>query len=346
MSGPTLGGGRLFVIAEVGLTHDGSLGNAHAFIDAVARAGADAVKFQTHIAAAESTPAEPFRVAFSRQDATRYDYWRRMEFTEDQWRGLAEHARDRDLVFLSSPFSIEAVDLLARVGMTMWKIGSGEVSNDPMLDRIAAFSQPILLSSGMSPLAELDRVVGRLQGRGVPLALLQCTTAYPCPPERIGLNLIEVFKHRYRCLAGLSDHSGTIFPGLAAATLGADVLELHVTLSRELFGPDVIASITTAELRQLVDGIRFIETMRANPVDKDAEAAGLEPLRRIFTKSLVARVALEAGTVVAPEHVAFKKPGTGIPAAQATGYIGRRLRRRVDADQLLSDDDFEGADPS
>jgi N,N'-diacetyllegionaminate synthase len=339
---PALTAGRLFVIAEVGLTHDGSLGLAHAFIDAVATAGADAVKFQTHIAAAESTPAEPFRVKFSQQDATRYGYWRRMEFTEEQWRGLADHARERHLVFLSSPFSIEAVDLLARIGMTMWKIGSGEVSNDPMLDRIAERRQPILLSSGMSPLAELDRVVGRLQARDVPLAVLQCTTAYPCPPERVGLNLIEVFRDRYRCFAGLSDHSGTIFPGLAAATLGADVLELHVTLSREMFGPDVVASVTTAELRQLVDGIRFIETMRAHPVDKDREAEGLEPLRRIFTKSLVARVALDAGTVLAPEHLAFKKPGTGIPAADLVRYLGRRLRRRVDADQLLSDDDFEG----
>jgi N-acetylneuraminate synthase len=233
--------------------------------------------------------------------------------------------------------------------MTMWKIGSGEVTNDPMLDRIADQRQPVILSSGMSPLAEMDRVVGRLEGRGVPLAVLQCTTAYPCPPERIGLNMIDVFRHRYRCFAGLSDHSGTIFPGLAAATLGADVLELHVTLSREMFGPDVVASITTAELRQLVDGIRFIETMRAHPVDKDREAEGLEPLRRIFTKSLVARIALEPGTVVSLDHLAFKKPGTGIPAAHVIRYVGRRLRRRVEADQLLHEDDFErmsGANPS
>jgi N-acetylneuraminate synthase len=339
----TVGGDRMMVIAEVGLTHDGSLGLAHAFIDAVARAGADAVKFQTHIASAESTPAEPFRVKFSRQDATRFDYWTRMEFTEEQWRGLAEHAREQNLVFLSSPFSIEAVGLLARIGMTMWKIGSGEVSNDPMLDRIADFGQPVILSSGLSPLSELDRVVGRLQGRGVPLAVLQCTTAYPCPPERVGLNMIDVFRHRYRCFTGLSDHSGTIFPGLAAATIGADVLELHVTLSREMFGPDVVASVTMAELRQLVDGVRFIETMRANPVDKDREAEGLEPLRRVFTKSLVARTALEPGTVLTADHLTFKKPGTGIPAADSARYLGRRLKRRVEVDQLLSEDDFEAS---
>src|SRR5712691_10365207 len=118
--------GRCLIIGEVGLAHDGSLGYAHAFIDEVARAGADAVKFQTHIASAESTPAEPFRVKFSRQDATRYDYWKRMEFTEEQWRGLKRHAEERGLVFLSSPFSMEAAELLDRVGMVAWKMASGE----------------------------------------------------------------------------------------------------------------------------------------------------------------------------------------------------------------------------
>src|SRR5258706_2048327 len=139
------------IIAEVAQAHDGSLGLAHAFIDAIAAAGADAVKFQTHIAAAESTPAEPFRVKFSKQDASRYEYWKRMEFTEDQWRGLAEHARERGILFVSSPFSIEAVDLLERVGMPMWKIPSGETSNAMLLDRILDTGAPVLLSTWMSP---------------------------------------------------------------------------------------------------------------------------------------------------------------------------------------------------
>jgi N,N'-diacetyllegionaminate synthase len=131
-----LGSGRCLIIGEVALTHDGSLGLAHAFVDAIAAAGADAVKFQTHIAAAESTPSEPFRVKFSRQDETRYDYWKRMEFTEEQWRGLAHHARDRGIVFLSSPFSVQAIELLDRIGMPLWKIASGETSNTMLLDRI------------------------------------------------------------------------------------------------------------------------------------------------------------------------------------------------------------------
>jgi N-acetylneuraminate synthase len=203
---------RCVVIGEVGQNHDGSLGLAHAFIDAIAAAGADAVKFQTHLAAAESTVDEPWRVRFSYQDATRRDYWKRMEFDEAQWRGLAAHAAERGLAFISSPFSVEAVDLLARVGVS---------------------------------------AVARLRDRQLPVTVLQTTSAYPCPPERVGLNLLEVFRRRFDCPVGLSDHSGTIYPGLAAATLGARAIEVHVTLSREMFGPDVSASITTAELRQL-----------------------------------------------------------------------------------------------
>src|SRR5512134_785022 len=200
---PRWNAGSCFVIAEVGLTHDGSLGLAHAFIDAIADAGADAVKFQTHIASAESTPAEPFRVMFSRQDASRYDYWKRMEFTEDQWRGLADHARERGLVFLSSPFSVEAVDLLERIGMPLWKIASGETSNALLLDRILMTGAPVLLSTGMSPVAEIDAAVERVRARNVPVGVFQCTTAYPCPPEQIGLNLIPFYRERYNCWVGL-----------------------------------------------------------------------------------------------------------------------------------------------
>jgi N-acetylneuraminate synthase len=332
---------RCLVIGEVAQAHDGSLGAAHAFIDAVAAAGADAVKFQTHIAAAESTPGEPWRVRFSRQDATRYDYWKRMEFTEEQWHGLKAHADERGLFFLSSPFSTEAVELLTRVGVAAWKVASGEVGNAPMFDRMAATGLAMLVSTGMSGLDEIDEAVGRVQARGLPLAVLQCTTAYPCPPEKIGLNLVPLFRERYGCAVGLSDHSGTIYPGLAAATLGADVLEVHVTLSREAFGPDVPASLTTPELRQLVEGIRFIETMNAHPVDKDAMAREMAPLRGLFTKSVVARADLAAGTVLGQEHLAAKKPGTGIPASRTAELIGRRLKRPLRRDSLLSEDDLE-----
>lgn len=332
-----------YIIGEVSQTHDGSLGQAHAFIDAIAAAGADAVKFQTHIADAESTPGEPWRVKFSPQDETRYDYWKRMEFSEAQWVGLKEHAEDKGLQFLSSPFSFEAMDLLERLGMTAWKVASGEVNNHPMLRQMCETGKPILLSSGMSPLDELDEAVALVKSYDVPLTVFQCTTAYPCPPEKIGLNMLTVLRDRYACAVGLSDHSGTIYPGLAAATLGSDALELHVTLSREMFGPDVPASVTTDELRQLVEGIRFIETMNANPVDKNAMADEMQPLRALFNKSIFLAITLEAGTVLERQHLILKKPGTGIPAASLERILGMRLTRDYDAETMLQEVDLESS---
>ncbi|MBI4886447.1 MAG: N-acetylneuraminate synthase family protein [Acidobacteria bacterium] len=338
---PRISRGECLIVGEVALTHDGSLGLAHAFVDAIAGAGADAVKFQTHIAEAESTPAEPFRVPFSREDATRYAYWQRIAFTEAQWRGLADHCRDRGVLFVSSPFSFEAVDLLERIGgQPFWKVASGEIGNTALLDRLARTGSPVVLSTGMSPLAEIDAAVARVRSHGAQAGVLQCTTAYPCPPERIGLNLIPVYRERYGCWVGLSDHSATIYAGLAAVALGIDILELHVTLSREMFGPDVPASVTTTELRQLVEGVRFIERMKASPVDKDADAAQAAPLRQIFTRSNVARAPLPAGTVLAGEHLAIKKPGTGLPPARLPDVIGRTLRRPVAADQQIVEDDL------
>ena len=329
------------IIGEVAQAHDGSLGMAHAFVDAIANAGADAVKFQTHIASAESTREEPWRVKFSPQDASRYDYWKRMEFTEEQWHGLRRHANEKGLLFLSSPFSMEAVELLLRVGVAAWKVASGEASNVPMLELMAETGLPVYLSTGMSSLEEIDRVVELVRKRQLPLTVLQCTSAYPCPPEKVGLNLIPFYRERYGCDVGLSDHSGTIYPGLAAVILGIEVLEVHVTLSREMFGPDVRASITTLELAELVRGIRFIEQMKANPVDKDAAAAETDPIRQLFTKSVVTRMDLPADTVLKKDHLTIKKPGTGIPAEQIGQVAGRRLRRDVKADQLLGKDDLD-----
>jgi N-acetylneuraminate synthase len=332
------------IIAEVAQAHDGSLGMAHAFIDAAANAGADAVKFQTHLAAAESSPAEPWRIKFSYQDATRFDYWKRMEFTEAQWMGLRGHANEKGLKFLSSPFSIEAVELLKRVGVAAWKIASGEFNNTQMLDHILETGLPVLLSTGMSRIAEIEAAVERIRPKAATLTLMQCTSEYPCPPEKVGLNVLQVFRRRFSCGVGLSDHSGAIYAGLAAATLGIEALEVHVTMSREMFGPDVKASITTAELRQLSDGVRFIERMRMSPVAKDEIAADMAPLRSMFSKSVAARYALAAGTTLTEGDLALRKPGTGIPADHLSALVGRKLRRDVASGEFLQYSDVEAVE--
>ncbi|MFN8058452.1 MAG: N-acetylneuraminate synthase family protein [Vicinamibacterales bacterium] len=332
---------RCTVIGEVAQAHDGSLGLAHAFIDAIAAAGADAVKFQTHFAEAESTPAEPWRLKFSYQDDTRFDYWKRTSFSEPQWAGLVTHAHDRGLLFISSPFSRAAVDLLARVGTDVWKVASGEVGHRALVDAMCAAGGPVLLSSGMSDLSELDAAVAMVRAADRPTAVMQCTTAYPCPPEQVGLNMLSFFRERYGTPVGLSDHSGAIYAGLAAVTLGIEVLEVHVTLSREMFGPDVSASVTTAELRQLVDGTRAIERMKGHPVDKDDVAVRMDPLRRIFGRSVTAARALRAGTRLTAADLALKKPGTGLAEASLPSLVGRLLRRDLVVDELLQSDDVE-----
>jgi len=211
-----------------------------------------------------------------------------------------------------------------------------------LLDAMAQTGAPVLLSSGMSGWAELDGAVSRLRGAGAgPLAVLQCTSAYPVAPRRVGLNVLGEIRDRYRCPAGLSDHSGTIFPALAATTLGARVIEVHVTLSREMFGPDVPASVTTGELRQLVAGVRYLEAALAAPVDKDEVAAELAPMRALFGRSLVARRPLPAGHVLVAGDLTAKKPGGAVPPSRLVAVVGGRLRRALRADEPLHEEDVE-----
>ena len=319
---------RMKIVAEIGNQHNGSIDVAHTYIDAVAKAGADAVKFQCHIAAAESTLSEPWRVKFTRENISRYEYWERMEFTPRQWIELAAHAHMQDLEFIVSPFSIEAVEMLDGL-VDRWKVASGEVGNTPLLKAIAKTGKPVVLSSGMSDRVELAQAVSSLGS--VPwIHTLQCTSKYPCPPEEIGLNLLN-------SLHGLSDHSGSIYTGLAAAALGAEMLEVHVCFSKQEFGPDVSSSITIDELRQLVEGVRWIERIITNPVDKDEMAQEMQPMRDLFTKSITFAEQLKAGTILEERHFAYRKPGTGIPAADYGKYLGRVLAQDVPGRAFLQE---------
>jgi N,N'-diacetyllegionaminate synthase len=329
------------IIAEVAQAHDGSLGLAHAFVDAAATAGVDAIKFQTHIAAEESTALEPWRVKFSKQDETRFDYWKRMEFSPAQWAGLKAHAEDKGLMFLSSAFSHRAVDLLRGLGMAAWKVASGELTNLPLIQHMASDGKPVMLSTGMSHFAEIDAAVAVVRKAKAPLAIFQCTTQYPSPPEAIGLNILDELRARHNCAVGLSDHSGTIYPALAAvAAHRAQLIEVHLTLSRDMFGPDVVASVTPAELKQLVDGVRFMERMQQAPLSKQDVDPAAASMRAIFFKSIVPLADLAAGQKLTREHLGLKKPGTGIPAAQMEQVIGKTLARAVKKDVPLQMDDL------
>lgn len=329
-----------FIIAEIAQAHEGSLGILHSYIDAVAKTGVHAIKFQTHIADAESSEYEPFRINFSYVDKTRYDYWKRMEFTEEQWAGIKRHCDDVGLEFISSPFSIAAVELLERLHMKRYKIASGEVSNFLMLEKIAKTGKPVLLSSGMSNYDELDAAVSFFEEFENPLSILQCTTSYPVQPQEIGLNVISELKQRYQYPVGLSDHSGTIYPSIAAVTMGATVIEVHATFHKEIFGPDTKASLTLSQLKDLTEGIHFIEKALASPVIKNENQQYAE-IKKIFGKSLAVNKELAKGHVLAAEDLESKKPmGYGIPASNFREVIGKKINKSLNKYSFLTKEDL------
>ena len=337
-----IGSGRpVFIIAEIAQAHGGSLVKAHAFIDHIADAGVDAVKFQTHIASTESTLDEPFRVKQVGLDKTRYDYWKRMEFSEAEWQELAMHAREKGLIFLSSPFSVEAVRLLQRIGVPAWKVGSGEFKS---LDVIAAMAEshlPIIVSTGMIGFDEIDQCVKNIKKHDVSFALMQCTSIYPTTLKDVGLNVIEELRKRYCCPVGLSDHSGSVHPGLAAIYRGADLLEVHVKLDGDSKQIDASSSLLPRDLKLLAEARDAFEVMKNCLVNKDAVASSLSTVRSIFTKSIALVQDFPVGTVLERWMLTTKKPGTGIPPDSIDKLVGRKLSQNVSSSHLLKEDDIE-----
>lgn len=328
---------RCWVVAEIGSVHDGSFGNALKLVEAAAAAGADVVKFQTHLPAAETIRDAPSPPYFKGEP--RFEYFERTGFTLLQWRQIKAHCDACKVEFVSSPFSVEAVRLLEEVGVACYKVGSGEVTNLPMLEVIGQTGKAVILSSGMSTWSELDQAVATLTAHHKQVLVLQCTSEYPCPDEGVGLNLMVQMRERYGLEVGLSDHTLEIFAPIAAVTLGARMIEKHFTFSRLMYGSDARHSLEPGDFAHMVKGIRAAERMRA-PVDKDAVAAGLSEMKRIFEKSVVAAVDIPAGAVLSLEMLAVKKPGTGIPARRLASLVGRRTARAIVQDSLLSEEDL------
>lgn len=331
---------KIFVIAEIGQAHEGSLGILHSYIDALSTTGVDAIKFQTHIAEAESSQYEPFRIKFSYEDKTRYDYWKRMEFTLEEWYGIKKHCDDLGIEFISSPFSNMAVDWLEKIGVKKYKIGSGEVSNFLMLEKIANTGKDIILSSGMSSFQELDETIKFLNNYTNNISILQCTTKYPTHAEDIGLNVIQELKKRYNIPIGLSDHSGKIYPLIAAAGLGAEILEFHAVFDKRMFGPDSTSSLEIDEIKQLIEGVRFIEISLDNRINK-ANNSQFQNLKYIFEKSLAINKDKKAGDIITFDDLETKKPfGYGVPAKNYKTVIGKKLIIDKIKWDFLKEDDY------
>ena len=329
------------IIAEIGQAHDGSLGTAHAYIDALANSGADAIKFQTHIADAESSDFESFRVNFSKQDKTRQQYWKRTEFTIEQWMGLKKHCEDLNIEFISTPSSISAVELLEKLNVARYKVGSGDTTNLLLLKRLGITKKPILLSSGMSSFDELEKAITFLEKFGNPLTLMQCTSKYPTSPKEWGLNIILELMNRFNLPVGFSDHSGTIYASLAAAAMGAEVFEFHVVFDKGQFGPDVSSSITIDQVKILTEGIKAIQTAMNNPLNKD-NISQFEDLKNMFGKSLSVNKNKKAGEIIEFDDLESKKPSEyGIPAIEFEKVIGKTLNKNLAKWSFLNWEDLD-----
>lgn len=324
------------IIAEIGSVHDGSFGNACRLIEAAAQMGADIVKFQTHIAEAESLPNAPSPGYF--QAEPRVEYFRRTAFSEKQYREFVALSERLGVEFLSSPFSLEAVDFLESIGVRSYKIPSGEVSNLPLLERVAETKKLTYLSSGMSDWAEIDAAVGVLKGGG-PLVLMQCSSEYPCKPEHVGLNVILEMRERYGCEVGFSDHTLGFAASIGAVFHGASVIEKHFTFSKLMYGSDAKHSMEPEEFRKFCGELKEAYRIHKNPVNKN-DLGSYREMKHIFEKSVVLSSDVSAGTRLEKKHLAYKKPGTGIRAFDYQKVLGKTLKNPGKRDQMLSWDDL------
>lgn len=332
---------KSFIIAEIGQNHDGSLGTLHSYIDAVASTGVEAIKFQMHLAEYESSYQEPFRVNFARQDKTRFDYWKRMEFSISQWQEIADHCNEVGLIFLCSPFSIEAVDILKSLKVPAWKIGSGEIYNDDLLEYIFMLDEPTIISTGMSNWADIDNVYNKIKYyRLKNFSFLQCTSSYPVDITSLGLNVINEIKERYNCSVGFSDHSGDIFCSLAAISNQAEILELHVTFDKRLYGPDIKSSLTIEELNFVNKYALSLNKLKNNPVDKDEIYAKFETYRSFFSRSIGFNKDMKKGDRISKNDLTLLKPGSGISKNNIDKLINKKLVKNVKKNNLVKWDDL------
>ncbi|MCR4909446.1 MAG: N-acetylneuraminate synthase family protein [Lachnospiraceae bacterium] len=321
------------IIAELGMTHDGSLGQAKAMIRAAAECGVDAVKLQTHISEAETIRNAPQPPYFKAEP--RYEYFKRTAFSMEQWRECRECAAENGVEFISSPFSIEAVKLLQELGTDAYKIPSGEITNIPYLEYLASCNVPIIISSGMSSLKELDECMEIFLNNNCNIVLMQCTSEYPCTPEKVGLNVLDLFREKYPGVPlGFSDHTPGEWASIGAFIKGARVIEKHFTLSKKMYGPDAKMSLEPDEMAQLCDSIKNLECALVHPVDK-TDVTSFEEMKTIFQKSIVAACEIPEGTVITEGMLGYKKPGTGLETRYYREIIGKKALRALHFDEMI-----------
>lgn len=330
-------GGRTFVIAEAGVNHNGSLDLARELIDAAKACGADAVKFQDfdpEQLVAPGAPKAPYQQGDATDTSDQLEMLRHLALTPTDFVTLFEHCQAAGIEFLASPFSEESAARLVKIGMRSIKVPSGEITNLPYLRSVGSLQRPVILSTGMSWLGEVETAIRALQLAGTTdVTLLHCVSEYPAPPEQINLRAMNTLATAFGLPVGYSDHSPGIEIAVAATALGATVIEKHLTLDNSLPGPDHRASLCPTAFREMVTAIRNVEVALGNGVKAPADCE--QPTMRVARRSLVSARPLRAGAQLGPEDVVIKRPGTGIPPAQLGTVVGRRLAVDLEAGQVI-----------
>jgi N-acetylneuraminate synthase len=327
-----------FIIAEAGVNHNGDLGLAQRMIDAAVKAGADAVKFQAYKAeklVTQDAPKAEYQMRATGGSESQLDMLRRLEVSPEGQRILMDYCRRKGILFLSTPFDEDSADVLERLEIPAFKIPSGEVTNLPFLAYVAKKGRPMVLSTGMASLGEVEMAVRTIEAAGNrDMILLHCVSNYPADPDDVNLRAIETMARAFRLPIGYSDHTLGIEVPIASVALGACVLEKHFTLDRNLPGPDHQASAEPDELAAMVTGIRKVESAlghgRKVPAPSEAATAA------VARKSLVAARAIPAGTTFTEDLIAIKRPGTGLPPTMRALLVGRVAKENIPADALLT----------
>jgi N-acetylneuraminate synthase/N,N'-diacetyllegionaminate synthase len=330
-----------FIIAEAGVNHNGDPELARELVKVAAKAGADAVKFQTFrakdLVSPQAAKAE-YQLATT-GIGTQLDMLAALELSEDAHRRLIKECHDHRILFLSSPFDDESADMLERLGVAAFKVGSGELTNHPLLARLAAKRKPVILSTGMASLDEVTAAVDAFrEAEGHQFALLHCVSAYPANPADVNLRAITTLQNKFPVPIGYSDHTLGNEVAFAAVAMGACIIEKHFTLDRTMVGPDHQASANPEELAELVRGIRKIEAALGN--GQKVPAMAEQDVAKVARKSLVYTHSLPAGTVIRPNHLTALRPGDGIPPSDAPMVIGRTLSRAVKTYTKVKPDDL------
>jgi len=332
-----------FIIAEAGVAHNGRLDLAIELVNGAALAGADAVKFQTFRAESLSTETAPkakYQKKSTEESESQLQMLKRLELSSDEYRKVAQHCRTRKILFLSTAFDTESLRLLARLKMPAFKVASGEITNLPFLRQIAALKKPVILSTGMSYLSEVDEAVRLLQTADCnQIALLHCVSSYPADPATANLRAISTLASAFHIPIGFSDHTTGIEVPLAAVALGASIIEKHFTLDKSLPGPDHACSLSPAELKFLVQGIRDVEAALGDGLKRPLPSES--DVRDVARKSIVSKRRILPGTKLTFNMLRFKRPGTGIPPTEVNFVIGRIVKRALDQDAVIHWDDLK-----